>query len=128
MDLSQIAHTKPTLGVKIASIFFAVTGLLLALGFIKAVMEIPEDQTNFHIYLVYIFLISICFLISFSLYKHKQWALYVAYALLLYLVINFILNLNNSLSLDVIIAGIPLIAIIVAVIYLLIRKHNHFIH
>lgn len=119
---------KPTVGVKIASVFFMITGIILLLGFIKSVLDVPAGQRDPHIFLVYIFLVAVCFFVSFGLYRHKKWALYVAYAMLLYLIVNFILNLSSNFMIDIAVTGIPLLVIVGVVTFLLWRKHHHFIH
>lgn len=121
-------RAKPTPSVKFVSLFFVVTGVVLILGLVKALSEIPLIASNINIFLIYIFLSLLCFCISAGLYLHKKWALYSGYAFGLYLIVNFFINMNLSFPVDLAIAGIPIILLIILVLWLLMRKHHHFIH
>lgn len=126
MNPQSEPRKKPSIGVIIISFFFLLAGTLLLFGLVRSIMELPTQ--SFQISLVYIFLTSICFLVAFGIYRHKQWALYTAYALLLYLIINFFININSSFAVDIAIAGVPILLVVIIVSVLLVRKHNHFIH
>jgi hypothetical protein len=119
---------KPTIAVKVVSLSFLIAGVFLGLGFIKAVQDIPLASSNIHIFLTYIFLFLLCFFISFGLYRHKKWALYVGYTFALYIIVNFIISLSNNFLIDVIVAGLPILLIVLVVLGILRHKHKHFIH
>lgn len=120
--------SNPSIGIKIVSLFFIATGIILFIGLISAFKNIPFEQENYQIFLVHTFLSLLCFFVAFGIYKHKKWAFWVGFSFGLYLILNFLINLKSSFPLDLILAGVPIIILINVVLLILHKKRKHFIN